>query len=326
MYREGDVSQALIRLGIDAEQRNSELLGYCPMHLERTGREDHNPSWSMNVETGVHHCFSCGYKGTLLTLVAEVCDFKTEWNRLDFNAAKEWLRAHIEIDLELLVKQMEEARNSYVSMPKPVEMSEARLAVFNVVPDWAMSARRLSPTACELYGVLWDTRQEAWITPIRNPKTGALMGWQEKGQKTRLFRNRPTGVAKSTTMFGLDCWLGGPLLVVESPLDAVRVVSAKIGIHGASTFGVSVSDAQVMLMRQSTKLIVAFDNPTIDTAGEKAAKDMFRRSKQEGFECWFFNYGDSGAKDIGDMDDDQVRWGIENARHCVFGESAIYGK
>ena len=79
MYREGDVQKALLRLGIPTDQRNSELMGICPMHLERTGREDHNPSWSINLETGVHHCFSCGYKGTLLTLVAEVQDFQTSW-------------------------------------------------------------------------------------------------------------------------------------------------------------------------------------------------------------------------------------------------------
>lgn len=81
MYRDGDVQQALLRLGVLTEQRNRELQGYCPMHLERVGREDHNPSWSMNSESGVHHCFSCGYKGTLLTLVAEIRELKTSWDR-----------------------------------------------------------------------------------------------------------------------------------------------------------------------------------------------------------------------------------------------------
>ena len=55
MYREGDVEGALLRLGIEVTQRNNELLGLCPMHLERTGRPDSNPSWSMNADTGVHH-------------------------------------------------------------------------------------------------------------------------------------------------------------------------------------------------------------------------------------------------------------------------------
>lgn len=324
MYRGGDVQQALLRMGILVEERNSELTGYCPMHLERTGKEDHNPSWSMNTETGVHHCFSCGYKGTLLTLVAEVRELKTDWGRLDFEAAKDWLRSNVEIDFELLSKQLEEMRNTYVYMPKPIEMSEARLAVFSAPPQWALDARDLADSACALHKVKWDTRQEAWITPIRNPETKNLMGWQEKGQTNRTFRNRPTGVVKSSTLFGIDTWGGGTMLVVESPLDVVRLSS--YGFTGAvATFGASISEAQVDLMRMADKLIIAFDNPRIDAAGEKASKDMFTRTKGSGLECWFFNYSETESKDVGDMPEDAIRLGIQNAKHCVFGEKAIYG-
>ena len=324
MYREGDVNQALVRLGIVVHQeRRSELIGWCPMHLERTGKEDHNPSWSMNSETGVHHCFSCGYKGTLLTLVAEVLDLRTNWDRLDFDAAKDWLRATVQVDLDSIIKQVEEMRQAYVSMPRPVEMSEARLAVFDRPPDWALAARKLTDSACFDYGVLWNSAQESWITPIRNPQTNKLMGWQEKGQTSRIFRNRPAGVQKSKTLFGLDAWMGGTMIVVESPLDAVYLKSLRIG-SGVSTFGAIVSDDQLSLMRAADKLIFAFDNPKIDAAGEKAAKDVFARAKSMGMECWFFAYGDSGKKDIGDMSLNEVDYGLKNARHCVFGEGVIY--
>lgn len=324
MYRGGDVQQALLRMGILVEERNSELTGYCPMHLERTGKEDHNPSWSMNTETGVHHCFSCGYKGTLLTLVAEVRELKTDWGRLDFEAAKEWLRSNVEIDFELLSKQLEEMRDTYIYMPKPVEMSEARLAVFDSPPQWALDARGLSAEACALHSVKWDARQEAWITPIRNSDGFKLMGWQEKGQTNRTFRNRPTGVTKSMTLFGIDSWKSGTMIVVESPLDVVRLSSYGI-TGGVSTFGASISEAQVDLMRMADKLIIAFDNPRIDAAGEKASKDMFARTKDTGLECWFFNYSGTDAKDVGDMGEEDILSALSNSRHCVFGEKAIYG-
>jgi hypothetical protein len=325
MYREGDVEQVLLRLGIDATQRRSELNGYCPMHFERVGREDTNPSWSINIETGVHHCFSCGYKGNLLTLVCELNEFFTEWGRLDFDAAKAWLRQNIELDFEALAKQLEELRNSYIALPKPLEMSEARLAVFEEAPEWALSARKLSEEACWAYGVKWNTRDSSWITPIRNPHTNALMGWQEKGQSSRLFRNRPTGVTKSTTLFGYNVFPKTTMIVVESPLDAVRL--ATVGIHGGvSTFGASISRDQLELMRTSNKLIIAMDNPNVDPAGEKAAKEIFDYVRSSGMECWFFNYGDSKCKDVGDMDEVQIRYGIDNAKHFVFGLGAIYGK
>ena len=325
MYRDGDIAEVLLRLGIDATQRNDEFVGFCPMHLERTGREDHNPSWSVNVETGVHHCFSCGYKGTLLTLVAELNEFITEWDRYDLEAAKAWLRQSIEVDFDALAKQLEELRNAYISLPKPVEMSEGRLGVFSDVPVWALEARNLTEEACWAYGVKWDEKNSSWITPIRYPDTGKLMGWQEKGQTSRMFRNRPTGVAKSTTLFGYGVFPHTTMVVVESPLDAVRLAS--IGVHGGvSTFGASVSDAQIELMRSANTLIIAMDNPRVDAAGEKASKDLYNRLKAAGMECWFFNYGDTGAKDIGDMSEDQIRSGILNARHFVFGEQAIYGQ
>jgi 5S rRNA maturation endonuclease (ribonuclease M5) len=319
MYREGDIEGALLRLGIEVNQRNNELLGLCPMHLERTGRPDSNPSWSMNVETGVHHCFSCGYRGTLLTLVAEIKEYMTIWNRLDFDAAKEWLRSNIEVNFELLAKQLEEAKNSYVAVQRPIEMSEARLAVFTSPPKWALDARGLTKEACALHSVLWDNSKEGWITPIRNSDNKKLMGWQEKGQKTRYFRNRPTGVQKSKTLFGLDVWEGGTMIIVESPLDTVKLSS--LGIKGGiSTFGASISDEQFSLMRMADKLIFAFDN---DAAGKTANLDVLARVRSGGMECWFTKYEDDQYKDIGDMPENTVQLLLENIKHSVFGGVSI---
>jgi len=325
-YRPGDVNVALARLGIDAIQRNSELVALCPLHEERTGRKDNNPSWSINVDTGVHHCFSCGYKGVLLSLVAEVLDMRTAWDRLDFESAKLWIFANTDVDLDFLVQQLEASRDSYIPIPSPVQMSEGRLGVFVAPPQWALDARGLTAAACNTYGQLWDAKQESWISPIRHAETKKLMGWQEKGQTKRTFRNKPTGVVKSSTLFGLNVWDPGPMVIVESPLDAIKVAIVTHKYQGVSTYGAIVSEEQVALMRKSEKLIIAFDNPNIDLAGEKAALDMLSRVKSEGMECWFFNYADTGLKDIGDMTAEQIIWGIDNAKHCVFGEAAIYVK
>ena len=320
MYSEGSVEGVLLTLGIETSPRGDELIGLCPMHLERTGQEDNNPSWSMNAETGVHHCFSCGYKGTLLTLVAEIKEFTTQWGIIDFDSAKEWLRNNIEVNFEYLARQLEEARISYVPIPAPVGMSEARLSIFDSIPpEWAMSARGLTEDGCVLYGVKWSPANNSWITPIRNPQSHKLMGWQEKSQTQRLFRNRPTGVAKSKTLFGLDAFRGGTMIVVESPLDAVRLGSLGVS-GGVSTFGASVSSDQVQLMKQADKLIIAMDN---DPAGKKASLDLLERTRKEGMECWFLNYQGTEFKDIGDMPEDLVHYCIGASKHSVFGERAF---
>jgi hypothetical protein len=290
------------------------------MHLERTGKEDTRPSWSINEESGVHHCFSCGYKGTLLTLVAEIKEFTSTWGRLDFDAAKEWLRSTIDVDFEYLAKQLEEARNSYVPIPVPVGMGEARLAVFeDMPPEWALNARGLTEDGCAIYGVKWNKTNNSWITPIRDAESNKLLGWQEKSQTERFFRNRPTGVAKSKTLFGINAFKGGTMVVVESPLDAVKLSS--LGIFGAvSTFGAAVSNDQLQLMKRADKLIIAMDN---DEAGRTASKDILDRSRKEGMECWFMSYNGTDYKDIGDMPEDLVELCIRGAKHSVFGEAAF---
>jgi len=44
--------------------KGSELLGLCPYH------EDTKPSFRVNTEKGVFHCFGCDAKGNILDFVA----------------------------------------------------------------------------------------------------------------------------------------------------------------------------------------------------------------------------------------------------------------
>ena len=49
-----NVVDALGNLGIEYEEHGVEALALCPMHAERTGKEDNNPSWWINLESGMH--------------------------------------------------------------------------------------------------------------------------------------------------------------------------------------------------------------------------------------------------------------------------------
>lgn len=309
-FRSGEVYSVLVKLGIDAYEHADEISGHCPMHVERTGREDINPSWSVNAETGVHNCFSCGYKGSLLSLIADLRDLKTPYGLFDYDAAKEWLSSSIDVDITQLLKSMEDSKSSYIRLPTVVPMSEARLAVYTDPPSWALEARQVTAEACKAYSVKWSPSINSWILPLREADTGNLMGWQEKGQLERHFMNRPTGLKKSKTLFGITSWAGGTMIVVESPLDAVKC-------GGVALCGATVSDPQFEIMRKADRLIIAFDNPAVDPAGFKALEDFKVEARKRGIEYWVFNYGDSTAKDIGDMSMNAVRWGIDNAVHCV---------
>lgn len=315
MYNEGEVEAVLVRLGIESDQRNNEHIAMCPMHFKNTGKVDNNPSWSINADTGVHHCFSCSYRGTLLGLIADVLD-------ISFEEAKSWLRQYTSIDVELINKRLEELKNSYVGPTKPVPMSEARLAVFDAPPAWALEARELTERACADYSIKWDSNNNFWVIPVRNPADNALLGWQEKGQKDRYFKNRPAGIPKSQSLFGYENLSGDSIVVVESPLDVVKMASWGYYI-GVAIYGAVISSTQLSLISSAKNLVFAFDNPSIDKAGYAAAKNLIPIARKLGLEYSFFNYGGMDVKDVGDMTQDQFESGLLNARHCSLGMAAL---
>lgn len=313
-----EVQDILDALGIESlGSRVDEIQALCPMHEERTGKADHNPSWWINTESGLSTCFSCGYSASLEKLVADVLGLQTKWGTPDYFAAEEWLSNYRD-DLTIAVKKMERKAEWHVGLPRPVPMTEARLAVFTEPPQWALDARLLTAEACRTYGVLWDEKEKAWITPLRDPETRALMGWQAKGQGHRLFRNRPAGMQKSRTLFGLHSFTGGQMIVVESPLDCVRLMSA--GIEGAvSTCGAKISDEQIQLIARADRVIMALDN---DKAGHAALTEFYEKAQKKGIDFYQFAYAGSSAKDPGDMPEEEIKAGLRNMCHSIYGLEA----
>lgn len=320
-----DVVTALDALHVEYDIRGNEANSLCPQHFERTGKYDNSPSWWINLSSGMHTCFSCGYKGNLLQLV---CDVKSlyliSWGDVkayDYQAAKDWLKVSADVSVEQLMEQLKDLPNYINGAPKPLEMSEARLAVFVNPPKEQLDLRNITEASAEKYGVMWDRVKQSWVLPLRDPHFLKLMGWQEKGTVDRTFFNRPTGLSKSKTLFGVDVQNEQVAIVVESPLDCLRIESA--GLSGAVAIcGSSLSEEQAKLLRYSSKVIAAFDNPNIDSAGRKASKEMLGWGRKYGLNLFFFNYGDTNKKDPGDMTDQEIRWGVENAVTALFGESA----
>lgn len=320
-----DISAVLDALGLEYDVRGAEASALCPGHIKLTGRPDHSPSWWINMETGVHICFSCGYKGNLLQLVCDIKDFRKVAMGVDigpdYDAAKAWVDSISEFDADQMFDYLKQLPGYLYSAKKVLEMSEARLVVFDPPPADALASRNITAESAEKYGVLWDSVKKNWILPIREPHFGKLMGWQEKGTVDRTFMNRPAGLQRSKSLFGVENQQEDQVIVLESPLDCLRLESA--GIHGAvAVCGSSVSEDQMKLLRYSHTVIAAFDNPNLDESGKKASKEMLKLARKYGINLFFFNYGTSGKKDPGDMTDDEIRWGVANAKSALYGELA----
>lgn len=313
------MESAISALGIPLGRGNEdEVFGLCPKHVERTGKEDRHPSWSVNRHTGLHGCWSCGYSGNFLGLVMDLKFPNDAW------AAAKWIR-QFGVNLEAAVERL--------SAPAVEEEPEVdlpgRFAMYVDPPPWAMQRRHLSAEACAHYGVRWDDRRDRWIIPIRRPG-GELVGWQIKAEKGRFFRNFPMKTPKGECLFGYDQLPAeGAAMVLESPLDVVRLYAAGVA-GGVSTYGASFTEAQMRLLAEAAReVVLAFDD---DAGGYQATHMFLRGNPKKGRKAWaprfhvdLLNYEGVDAKDIGDMTDDEIYRAID-ARKFWLNELDKYPK
>lgn len=284
----GDVLSALDELGISVVRvSHGEAWALCPGHLARVDKYNNRSNkWSVNIETGQHSCFSCGFKGSFVYLVQEVKGY-------DRSDAERWVRDRGGVErLRRVLAASADSGTEHKGLPV---WNEARLALFTAPPFEALDGRRVSAGAVNHYGVLWDEENGNWILPIRDPATGQFWGYQEKGPGW--FMNKPARVTKGDTLFGLDCFTGTTAILLESPLDCLRLYTA--GLDGAvSSFGVQVSDRQLEILFDIADVVVfALDN---DDAGIAKSLELRQRYLRSGKKIKFISYSHIGwAKDLG---------------------------
>lgn len=297
------MTETLERLGVQVvDSRGDEIQCYCPVHVKNKGREDRTPSFWINAVTGANLCFSCGHRASLYTLVEMIQD-------VGYEDAKKWLGSG-EVNLSNKLKKITKQEETFEEV---TYITESMLSAFSTPPVEALKARGLTAAAAAKHQLLWDVRHSNWITVIRDPLSNKLLGWQEKGHNSRYFKNQPAGVHKSSTLFGYNNYKNGDMILVESPLDVVRLDSVGIS-GGVAAYGSAVSMAQFNLIRGASRIILALDN---DESGTESTKKLLDLANQMGVECWVFNYSQTDMKDIGGMSRSEIEWGLQNAIHML---------
>ena len=275
---------------------DTEVGGRCPVHHLVVGKEDRSPSWSMNLYSGLWICYSCGAKGNLSQLVLQLTDSSDE---------------AMLVNEHILRSGLDRLK---AGVPDPVDsLPSVDLSVFRKfksVPEQLLEYRRIDPEVAQRFGIRWDPQPRHWIIPIISP-TGDLWGWQAKGKD--YFRNIPTGVPKSRTLFGIERFKAQIAVLLESPLDVVRLASLRPGLltHGLATFGAHVSTEQLnLLSRWADTIVIALDN---DEAGIEAAQKVARNCPRPRGGINFLRYEHTNAKDIGDMTNDEIEEALTGA-------------
>lgn len=308
--RPTDVVAALEILGVAIQyEQGDEVYGLCPMHELRVGKPDTKPSWSVNKLSGLSHCFSCGYSSSFVGLVMDVL-------KLGDIEAVRWVRRN-GLSLDIL-DQIPGRRGDLAegARKRPRIVPESVFSGYETPPEKALRARLVTAEACEYFGVLFDRSDGAWIIPIRWPD-GVLMGYQWKRGAEVL--NEPKRMRKAGALFGVPQLDGRRMVLVESPLDVVRLHAEGIK-GGVSSFGAHVSDEQVRIISEyAESIVIALDN---DAPGQRESERLLRVLGRR-LPVYVFNYdraeplpGKEG-KDPGELVRASLYRGIATAKHSL---------
>lgn len=304
--------EILEELGVQVVgQSGDEIQAYCPVHHLAKGHEQSRPKWYINADKGAWVCFTCGQRGSLLSLVEALGGDKETIHHLRMQASISRLHRMGSVEHEYEEGDEEDGTRiddaSFNSNPRP--------------PVRVMDLKDVDPEVCDAYNARWDAKGKCWLLPIYS-FGGPLLGWQEKSKG--YFNNVPAGVNKSQSLYGWHTYYDGDLIVVESPLDAMRF--ATYGYSAVATYGSFLSKEQgaylLEAMSPTSKIILSFDN---DDAGDHAMRQAAQRlSNRQRRSFRFFRYPpDSRGYDPGELSVDDLHNGVERAtsNHPVMKEN-----
>jgi DNA primase len=301
---------------------NNNDIGQCPdiWNLHKNG--DTTGKFAIHRDKKVYHCWVCG-GGSLLSFVME-------WKSFDEGSAVRWLYQFASEDA-ISKEQFAEEVDRVLGDPVSTELA---LPYFNskvldrfspAPPEWLQS-RNISSEVANSFGVKYNAESERhsansdYVGPsiifphFWNEK---VVGWQSRW----LDESRPDWIPKytntsdfpkETTIYNFNLFQDDVVVVCES-VPTVLVL-ASIGVPAMATFGSSVSERQIALLKRFQQgLYIAPDN---DGAGVKYLDTLY-----EGLERFIplkliepVGDPDSG-NDLADLDRSEIQDRISSAEY-----------
>ncbi|MBP1688319.1 MAG: dnaG [Deltaproteobacteria bacterium] len=291
---------------VSLKKAGRNFLGLCPFHSEKT------PSFTVNEERGLFHCFGCGAGGTVFTFVMRA-------ERIGFPEAVELLARRAGVQLpergerdpagaerqaffdvnELAQRHFRQALRAAVGGAARgyLEKRGVQAAVIDQYglgfcpPNGAGLVRSLTgqrqQRAAEL-GLIGRRSEGGWYERFRGRVTfpirdgsGRIVGFGGRtlGSDHPKYLNSPESTVfhKGQVLYGLfearkAIDAAQRVVIVEGYLDALALVGAEIGYVVAS-LGTALSVAQLRLARRFAPEVVAFFDG--DRAGQEAAARAF---------------------------------------------------
>lgn len=306
-YSKADLRSLLRSINVDIySESGSDFVCFCPFH-----NNTDSPSFAISYEKGLFVCYNpnCNARGTVTEMV------KSLTNRNDFEALR-YIYSHRLSSQELLEEELKEILDD---KPDFVEFSQATLdKLYNDLINTPKAidyfkSRNISLEAINHFKLGYSEKQGMVTVPLHSPD-GIPVGIIGRSLEGKTFKNSPN-LPRNKTMFNLQRAKreGGTIIVVESSFDAIRLWQAGYP-NAVATLGGSLSEINLAnLNKYSSRIIIMTDN---DKAGRALGYTIASKLKNKDVLWAYYNSTDvypNGAKDVGDMNDEQIKQCIKNA-------------
>lgn len=293
-------------LGIELHEAGNQHKGLCPIHAEDT------PSFHLDDNKGVYHCFGCKAGGDWIDLIQRV-------RHLEYFETLYFAAEQAGIDISQYERPLTDQERADQKIRDRAEMWLAGLPV---------PTDRGDPEVLEKFGVrvgdgdidlpgVERYHKEHIIFPMRTA-SGHLVGWRARHPDKKYFAT-PKGFAlHETTFFGLPqarehIRKDGTVIIVEGEYDVMACHAA--GIQNAVSIGGSAFTDEHMEVLRRLKVRKAVFLLDGDTGGKTAAKSIAERWWQGDVRCFI------GILPEGKDPDDLVQEGAGNFLQIVIGQA-----
>lgn len=327
VYSASQVENILLQLGLDIEsETNHDFLGYCPYH----GNRD-TPSFSVSKTKGNFLCFNpaCDVSGALVDLCVDIGKLNQfEARRLIIKSAGENLKPLHERIGEML-KNVEFKEFSQEAIDRMYEGFWQN----DYAQTYMMQERGFTEETLRHFKVGYSDKKNLLAVPMHDPMGMPIgvIGRTLVGEKK--FKNS-YGLPKSKTTWNFHRAkrTGDTVIITEASFDAMRVHQAGYPNVIACLGGNFSEEHQAQLDRTFSTIIIMtdFDKKQFhvpickkcqgNCKGHNPGRELGRSiaKKMSGKRILWASYEDRmvyphGAKDAGDMTDDEIRQCLRNA-------------
>lgn len=247
----------------------------CPFH--KNGQE-RKPSMGIQKETGICHCFACGWTGHISEMISNVFgyddfgNYGSKWLIRNFLSLEVTTRDEIDLDCER--KRNNRHGNNVDSILSLSYVDEQTLDSFRYNHPYWKKRGITDERIIELFDLGYDKKTDCITFPVRDVH-GTCLFVARRSTKTKYF-NYPKDVEKP--LYGLyelqsvknEIIIRQEIIVCESMLDALsfwQVGKYSVALNGTGT------ELQYKQLRQlpCRHIILATD---MDSAGIKAKEEL----------------------------------------------------